>query len=526
MPEVSAGDVIVYNIDDNELTINGDAISFSTGTATDETELTMTETDWFYPISDVIGYRPLITVATGISGSGTEREQINKLNGLRRFQISPPGGSATFTLPEAGTATIASVDYVKNVATGATLTITTDYTVAGTKESVTFTSAPPEGTNTYEIGYTVSETYRADVEAMRFATLYNGANENRVFIYGDGTNRAFYSGLDEDGNARADYFPDLNILDAGDTSTPITSMIKHYDRLLIFKTDSAYSVSYDTITLPSGTATPGFYIRTVNAEVGSVGYSQAVLVENHPRTLFDGCVYEWQATTTSGNVTGDQRNAKRVSDRAQITLGEMDLESAFAYYDYFTHEYYVIEDGVAVIHNTENNTWYVYTSFPATCMTRYHGELYIGCSDGYIKHVSDDYLGDQGENIQCFWISGSMSFKEPYKYKYSDSVFPTLKADDDAEVYVTVQTDKDDDFPDAAALASKTGSSVTGFLDWLKINFATLSFNPNEKPKTTRLKLKAKKFIWYKLIFSSVTNDTTFTVLNVSIRVRSTGMVK
>jgi hypothetical protein len=89
-------------------------------------------------------------------------------------------------------------------------------------------------------------------------------NDNRVFLYGDGSNKAYYSDLDYDGQSRADYFPALNVVRIGDANTPITAMIRHYDRLLAFKLDSAYSLSYDTITLSGGSMTAGFHIRTVN----------------------------------------------------------------------------------------------------------------------------------------------------------------------------------------------------------------------------------------------------------------------
>jgi hypothetical protein len=93
---------------------------------------------------------------------------------------------------------------------------TTDYTVNTAAGTVTFAAAPTAGTNTIEVGYTHPTTYRSQIEAMRFAETYNGVNVNRVFLYGDGSNKAYYSDLDYDGQARADYFPDLNVVHIGD----------------------------------------------------------------------------------------------------------------------------------------------------------------------------------------------------------------------------------------------------------------------------------------------------------------------
>ena len=67
---------------------------------------------------------------------------------------------------------------------------------------------------------------------MRFSETYNGQTDTRVFLYGDGSNTAIYSGLDYNGKPTAEYFPDLNEIAVDSANTPITSMIKHYDSFL------------------------------------------------------------------------------------------------------------------------------------------------------------------------------------------------------------------------------------------------------------------------------------------------------
>jgi hypothetical protein len=57
-----------------------------------------------------------------------------------------------------------------------------------------------------------------------------------VFLYGDGTNKAYYSGIEyESGNPTAEYFPDLNVLDVGEENTAITSMERQFNKLLTHK---------------------------------------------------------------------------------------------------------------------------------------------------------------------------------------------------------------------------------------------------------------------------------------------------
>ena len=76
-------------------------------------------------------------------------------------------------------------------------------------------------------------------------------------------------------------------------NTPITAMIRHYDRLLIFKTDSAYSCSYSTLTLGDGSVSAAFYTSSLNRSIGNAAPGQAKLVDNNARTVYGRSVYEW-----------------------------------------------------------------------------------------------------------------------------------------------------------------------------------------------------------------------------------------
>ena len=68
-------------------------------------------------------------------------------------------------------------------------------------------------------------------------------------------------------------------------------MIRHYDRLLIFKTDSAYSCSYSTLTLGDGSVSAAFYTSSLNRSIGNAAPGQAKLVDNNARTVYGRSVY-------------------------------------------------------------------------------------------------------------------------------------------------------------------------------------------------------------------------------------------
>lgn len=461
-------------------------------------------------LAEVEGYRPLVAVSTVPSGGGTNLEQVNKLTAARRVQFSPDGTAVSFMLPEKN---LAAIDYVKDTVTGADIT---KFSVNLTSGAVTFDEAPDAGTNTLEIGYTAAEGYRYQVETMRYAELYNGAQDSRVFLYGDGTNQCLYSGLDTAGQPRADYFPDINVAAIGESNTPITAMVRHGSRLLAFKTNSTYSIAYGAISLADGLTTAGFYVNTVNRAVGNVAPGQVHIINNYPRTLHGEDCFEWRNASTY--FTADERQAKRISDRIQATLKLFDFERCVCWDDNDNQEYYICYDGQALVHNYASDAWYYYTAFDARALMNFRGELYTGTSDGRILLVSDVYRTDCGEAIKAYWESGSMDFKADYMRKYSSAIWVSVKPESNSYLEITVQTDRKTDF--AVKTIQRGGG---GFSAW---NFNTFSFASNQQPQIERLRIKAKKYAYYKLIFQTEMPDTVATVLAADIRVRQTGYAK
>ena len=448
-------------------------------------------------LSDVTGYVPLVSTAVPPEGGGTLLEQVNKLSAYRRVRFSPDGEAKTFQLPETGIQSVESAAYVG----GESISGFSTNTQAGT---VTFNTAPEKGVSSLEVTYKAAADDSAAVKAMRYMELYNGAQDSRVFLYGDGTNCCLYSGLDENGQPRADYFPDLNTVRIGDENTPVTGMIRHYNKLLAFKLDSAWVISYDTITLADGSVTAGFYISPVNRSVGNCAPGQVLLVENQPRTLDGRSVVEWKASN-SGSITGDQRNAKRVSQRVDNSIRKFNLETARTFYDKYAHEYYVIgSDGTALINGVDADAWYIYTDFDAVCLINYKDELYFGTADGYLRHFTETAFSDNGRAIDCYWESGSMPFDRDFSRKYSAMIWIGIKPEENGYLKVTAETDRRSDF-EAFSFTTDDAGAV---------------------PTMHRLKLKAKKFTYYKLILENNTADTTATVVSADIRVRNTGYVR
>lgn len=439
----------------------------------------------------VEGYIPLVATGSSPAGAATTLERVNLLTPKRRQIFSADGTATVYQLVENN---LASVDKV--YINGAEVS---GHTVNAAKGTVTFSTAPGAGVDNVEIYYTAKVSYRSKVAAMRYAEFYNGANDSRVFIYGDGSHITRYSDIRYDtGMASAEYFPDLNEIAIGDSNTPITALIRQYSRLMAFKHGgSAWSIYYDTLTLADGTVTAGFYCNGVNRSIGNDALGQACLVENKPRTVDGRSIYEWQSAS-GGYITNDQRNAKRISQKVEATLLGFDLANCTMFFDKINHEFYCIHKGKAVVENTENGAWYIYENFPAVALIIHKDELYFGTEVGDLRRFSDDYTADSGAEIGCYWESGSMSFGRDYVEKYSPSVWVGLKQEDNAAVTVGIETDRNELITEDIVLPA--GSDAM--------------------PRMNRRRLKAQKFTYYKLIFKSISADTRATVVAADIKVK------
>lgn len=466
-------------------------------------------------LKEVEGYRPLVLVATVPTGGGTTLEQINKLTGQRRAWYSPDGEATEFIIVEKD---LESIDYVKYVGKDENIP-ESDYTKDVSGAKITFKTAPERGVNSIEIGWTNKNNFKDTVKKMRYSEIFNGTTDNRVFIYGDGSNKAFYSGLDYDGEPRADYFPDMNVLEVGEANTPITSLIRHYSRLIVFKSSSTYAVQYNITTLADGTTVPDFYSTPVNRSIGNAPIGQVRLVLNSPYTLFGREVYEWRNNSSySSNLSVDERQAKRISDRITATLDGFNAEKCYCWDDNDNQEYYICFDGKALVYNYAADAWYYYDNFPVSCMVNLNGELYIGDKEGRLNHFSYQYRTDNGNVIKSYWESGSDAFDRDFQRKYSAMLWVGIKPEVHGEVFVTVQTDRKSLYTEKVVSSSLATFEKADFRRW--------SFNTNRKPHMTRSKIKAKKFVFYKLVIKTESINTTATILAADIRVRYTGYAK
>ena len=233
----------------------------------------------------VEAYVPLVVTGASPAGGGTALEQVNRLTNRRRISYSDDG-SAAYRLPEEAVG-VAAVQV-----SGESLDSPGSFDAES--RVYTFRTPPAAGTDNVEITYLAASSDRARVLGMRCSETYNGDTDTRLFLYGDGSNTCIYSGVTQGGAPSAAYFPAMNEIRVDGADAPITGLLRHGGSLLAFKPDGTWSIAYSPLTLPDGTVTAGFYLRPLHKSLGNYALGQVALVENCPRTVTPGALYDWQ----------------------------------------------------------------------------------------------------------------------------------------------------------------------------------------------------------------------------------------
>lgn len=473
-------------------------------------------------------YVPLVVTGANPAGGGTQLEGINMLTSLRRIDYSADGEATAYVLPSEATGITAvkidNVDYALD-----TLGTFDDAT-----HTFTFNSAPVKGVGNVEITYdtddAATEESRLKIAAMPLVEAYNGSTDTRLFVAGDGSNICYYTGVPSSGKATALYFPGMNEVAVDMSGSPVTGLQRHYSKLLVFKPDGTYTITYEPVTLTDGSVIAGFYLRAANREFGNEAMGQVQTVNNYPRTITKGGVYEWRITSTYYQ---DERYAKRVSDPVQKSLAEADVEKIVTCDDDHSKTYYIFlndDEGTVLVNRYalgKDGIWCVYRS--NLCRNVQYAMMNGGAMafmtdtdmfyfDEYATKDAPLEIGGEAQAIQAVWESGYMDFGADFRRKYSSLIYVSMLPEASSSLTITAATDKRESY-----LEKVIGSTIFSFGN---MDFSRFSFDMNRTPKIRRVRLKVKKFVYYKLIFKVEEPGTQATVLSFDQQVRFSSMVK
>ena len=463
-----------------------------------------------------IFYRPVIFTGCVPSGSGQELEPVNILTKYVRIQFSGDGTSKVYTFPSA----------VKSIAS-----VTVDGAEQeigqheGTPTQYTFASAPPKGENNVEFLCTIEDTDHTQAYE-KFLRMRHCESYNRLFFYGDGTNICYYTEAPGFGDGL--YLPIGCELAVESSASAITGMRRQNSRLLAFKPDRTFSIDYQPITLADNRVIAGFYVYPVHRGLGNEMDNQVQTVGNYARTLCGGALYEWR---NASSYNPDERYAKRVSEKISRTLAAADPKKIVTCDDNSAQTYYMFLNddlGTVLVNRYAIDVWTVYkgeafknVSFAEVAQGNvwFSSGGLLCCFDAESTFDSLVWNGE-GDTfpINYVWESGYMSFGADYKRKYSSNIWVSMLPETASQMEIAVKTDRRDEY-----ISKLHGLPL---FDFVNMDFSNFSFVTSNAPKIKRIKIKVKKFVYYKLIFRSNKEGTRATVLGYDQQVRYSSNVK
>ena len=469
-------------------------------------------------VSSEVPYVPIVITGADPMGGGTALENINLLSSQRKILYSCDGEATKYVLPKEATAVLSA----------ATDSGDLEFTFDPDSHSITFTAPPEEGvtnlTVTYDTDPTTAAAARKQVTDMPYWESYNGATDTRLFFYGDGSNVTLYTDVPQSGKADPLYVPAMNEITVDFSGSPITGMIRHYNKLMVYKPDGAHAITYEPVTLPGGSVVAGFYLRTINKTTGNDAPGQVQLVNNYPRTICAGSLYEWRVSSYSA---GDERYAKRISDPVARSLASADPSKIITCDDNSTHTNYIFlgdSNGTILVHRYNLDVWSLFRSPLAVGVKQatvcennlvFRTDFGIFFLDPAARYDTD---GPSVHGIPATWESGYMDFGENYRRKFTSFLWFAVKPESYSAFTITAASDRKSNYAEKSIRSE--------LFDYSKINYGKWSYDASSAIRTRRIKLKVKKAIFYKLIIKVTEPGAKATVLGFDQLVRFTSLVK
>ena len=254
--------------------------------------------------------------------------------------------------------------------------------------------------------------------------------------------------------------------------------------------------------------------------------NQIQTVANFPRTLCGGTLYEWRHTASYYQ---DERYAKRIGEQVAETLRAADPAKIVTCDDDAARTYYMFlndDVGTVLVNRYELDAWTVYTGEVfknVRFADAFHGNMLFANDTTVYRFDADrafDKMSENGDPIPIVstWESGYMSFGADYLRKYSSTLWVSMLPEPSSKMSITVKTDRSDEY-----MVKSAGRPL---FDFSAVDFSNFSFLINRAPKIQRIKLKIKKFVYYKLIFRVDSPGARATVLGYDQEVRYASKVK
>ncbi len=371
-----------------------------------------------------IAYVPTTTISAAPTGGGTSYEAVNLLT-PKRINTFIGNGSATQFQVDAKE--LDAADVTAEVG-GKAVTVSS---VNRTTGLVTLASAPANGNGLANVSIAFSKTVTGHADKInkcRFAGLYGGKNDTRVFLSGnpDEPNCDWQSGLYD-----PTYFPDTGYARMGTDASAIVGYLKQYESQIVVKSGGAQeATSYLRTYLMADDGSALYPLKQGAQGEGAVSSRCFAALNDLPLFLSARGVQG-----VFGTSVAEQRTMHSVSDAIVSKLEREDgLQNACAVV--FEGKYYLAVNGHVYVADgalTEENgdpAWFFWANVPAQCFAVLDGRLWFGTADGrlcrFAKADEDHAYCDDDAAIDAYWRTPTMPLADWSCFKTVRDVIPTL----------------------------------------------------------------------------------------------------
>lgn len=473
---------------------------------------------------NVEGYDPTLTINRQPTGGGTKNEAWNLLSTGFKDSFRGDGTSTAYTLSLTGLdadQVIASMDGGANW----NKTEGTHFSVNRSTGIVTWNTAPPDGsTLTYDnVLIKAHKTFPGMLDMVRkckYVTQYGGgSNDSRIFMAGADLypNVYRYTGLT--GNTMNDYryFPETSFNRIGSDFKFITGFVKYYAKLVIFKEDSIFSITY-TYNPTSGSSFP---VQQLNAQIGCDMPQSIQIINNAPvfchtqygvytmvQTLLEN---EKNLMPLSGNINGsvfrpglldeDQEDLKKATSVDYDGKYWICVGKKVWVWDYILSPYTGGADDLL--------KWFLYDEINANCWLIKDREIYHGNrSTGRIAKFIPEW-NDFGQPINGIFRSKLFNFGFPEWIKTVTGIWLTTRSGTNTNI--TLKFYDDDNVLIETRIIKSKSFSLIGF------SLANFSLAVYRFPRTIPEKLKQRKIINWQFEISNNELNKNLSIMSVVI---------
>lgn len=396
------------------------------------------EGKWTAQAVSETAFVPTTTIAAPPTGGGTSLEAVNLLT-PKRINTFAGNGSATQFYLDAQEIDEGEVTVTVGGEKAAVSSVNRKTGV------VTLASAPANANGAANVVITFCKTVKGNADKInkcRFAGLYGGKNDTRVFLSGnpEEPNCDWQSGLFD-----PTYFPDTGYTRVGSDASAIVGYVRQYESQLVIKEGGGQEATqYLRTFLMDETGKAAYPLKQGAQGAGGLAFRSFAALGDTPLFLSrDGVMGVF------GTAVTEQRSIRGQSRAVDARLtAESGLKDACAVV--WRDKYYLAVSGRCYVADGRvyradgSPEWYYWDNFPAVCFAEIGGRLWFGAADGRVLRLCErdeiDAFFDDGQAIDAWWCTPDLPLGDWGRDKLVREVTPVLMPYTRSGVKVTYET--------------------------------------------------------------------------------------